>query len=298
MSDTDEHNSSLEKLTSSSPDQSPPRHIPINKLKFGPQLKITKIHSDKLKLDFTAYTQDETSPMQQRCYIMTIHDLGCDHTSFEEFINCPEMKALKDRIIWIHVDLPGQEPNASDLNVSKYPCLTEVADELVCVLDHFNIGQLTCFGEGLGANVAARFAMAHPTRCLGLVLIHPTGSSASFFETAKEKLSNMLTNKNNLSHLDDYLTWHRYGQHSSQSDQLVLSNIKEFKEKLYGQRNKYNLSMLMDVFLHRNNFIEKISEIKCDVLTTMAKKRIVGKRNEKVLQIVNRFSKRRLKVFS
>jgi protein NDRG1 len=132
-------------------------------------------------------------------------------TSFQEFIDCPEMKQLKDRIIWIHVDLPGQEPNATDLTAVKYPCLTDIAQELVHVLDHYNIGQITCFGEGLGANVAARFAMAHPNRCHGVVLIHPTGSSASFFETAKEKLSNLSPNKNKASHMEDYLIWHRYG---------------------------------------------------------------------------------------
>ena len=194
------------------------------------------------------------------------------------------MKALKDRIIWIHVDLPGQEANATDLNLTKYPTLPEIAEELIHVLDHFNINQITCFGEGLGANVAARFAMAHPTRCIGLVLIHPTGSSASFFETAKEKLSNILPSKNNLSHMDDYLIWHRYGHvclylfkfefflnitsfflKSKQTDQLVKSNIKEFKERLYCQRNKYNLSLLMDVFLQRTNFTEKVNELKYDL---------------------------------
>ena len=36
---------------------------------------------------------------------------------------------------------------------------------------------------------------------------------------------------------------------SNQSDQLVQANVKEFKDKLYGQRNIHNLSMLYDVFL-------------------------------------------------
>ena len=39
-------------------------------------------------------------------------------TSFQEFIDCPEMLSLKERIIWIHVDLPGQEANAPDLNTT------------------------------------------------------------------------------------------------------------------------------------------------------------------------------------
>jgi hypothetical protein len=38
--------------------------------------------------------------------------------SFDEFISCPEMKALKERVIWIHVDLPGQEAMANDLKIT------------------------------------------------------------------------------------------------------------------------------------------------------------------------------------
>lgn len=97
------------------------------------------------------------------------------------------MKGLTDRIIWLHVDLPGQEPNAPDLNINKYPSLPELAQELVIVLDHFKINQVTCLGEGFGANIAARFAMKHPNRCLGVALVHPTGSTASFFKYLKKK---------------------------------------------------------------------------------------------------------------
>jgi hypothetical protein len=93
-------------------------------------------------MDFTVYIQDQTIKSQQRCYIMTVHDLGCDckfydkkkeiflkiyyfkifkykiDTSFTEFISCPEMKGLRERIIWIHVDLPGQEVGSQDLKIS------------------------------------------------------------------------------------------------------------------------------------------------------------------------------------
>lgn len=50
----------------------------ISKLKLGKGLRGTKIHSGKLNLDFTAYIQDETSSLHPKCFIMTIHDLGCD----------------------------------------------------------------------------------------------------------------------------------------------------------------------------------------------------------------------------
>jgi pimeloyl-ACP methyl ester carboxylesterase len=65
---------------------------------------------------------------------------------------------------------------------------------LVLVLDALNIQRVVCLGEGSGANIAARFAIKNPNRCSGVVLIHPTGSSASFMEQFKEKVINKFPN--------------------------------------------------------------------------------------------------------
>jgi len=225
-------------------------------------LEAVRIHSDKLNLDFTAYVQDETTPSHQRCTIMTVHDLGCDHTSFQEFISCPEMRGLKDRIKWIHVDLPGQEPNASDLKISKYPSLPELAHELVNVLDHFKVGQVTLLGEGAGANICARFAMSHPTRCLGVALVHPSGTTATLKETFKDRFG---------SSEEAYLIWHRYG-HSTGDLELVQANIKEFQTKLGETRNSKNLALFVEAYLNRTNIAEKMDELKVDVLIAVGKK--------------------------
>lgn len=121
---------------------------------------------------------------------------------------------LRDRIIWLHVDLPGQEANAADLGIHKYPTLPDLAQELSLVLDHFKVNQVVVLGEGLGANLAARFAIHYPNLVQGIALIHPTGSTASFMESVKDKLVNLLPHKSN--HLSDaseaYLLWHRYGK--------------------------------------------------------------------------------------
>lgn len=88
------------------------------------------------------------------------------------------------------------------------------------VLDHFKISQVICLGEGCGANIAARFAMKHPNRCLGVSLIHPTGSTASFMETFKDKINSWLPNRNNNGNSmsassEAYLIWHRFGHVNS-----------------------------------------------------------------------------------
>jgi hypothetical protein len=41
-------------------------------------IQTLKIHSDKLGLDFTVHVQGQLVASQQKCYIMTVHDIGCD----------------------------------------------------------------------------------------------------------------------------------------------------------------------------------------------------------------------------
>jgi protein NDRG1 len=85
---------------------------------------------------------------------------------------------------------------------------------LIIILDHLKIGQVVCLGEGAGANIVARFAMAHSSRCLGLCLIHPSGSTASISETFNNKIVNVIKcfPKSSLTKSQvSYLIWHRYG---------------------------------------------------------------------------------------
>ena len=131
--------------------------------------------------------------------------------------------------------------------------MIDLAQELVLVLDHLKINQVTCLGEGSGANIVTRFAMRYPNRCMGVALIHPTGSTAGFMEHFKDKLTSLLpsskTHPNGLStSSEEYLIWHRYG-HSNQLDQLVQANIKDFQKKLYARRNAKNLDLLINAFL-------------------------------------------------
>lgn len=101
------------------------------------------------------------------------------------------MCALNDRIIWLHVTLPGQEAEANDLSIKKYPIIEELGEELILILDYFKILQVVCMGEGIGANISLKFALKYSNRCFGIILIQPICSSASFLESFKYKLSNL-----------------------------------------------------------------------------------------------------------
>jgi protein NDRG1 len=95
----------------------------------------------------------------------------------------------------------------------KYPSLDEIANELINILDYFHISQAIVLGEGAGANIACRFAMDYPSRVHGLILIHPTGTTASLMEIMKDKLNHWkLINKGMNPDAQAYLIWHRFGR--------------------------------------------------------------------------------------
>ena len=57
------------------------------KMSVKKELPSVKIHSEKLNLNFTVYYQNETDASHQHCYIMTVHDLGCDCKDFSKTDN-------------------------------------------------------------------------------------------------------------------------------------------------------------------------------------------------------------------
>ncbi|CAF1042754.1 unnamed protein product [Rotaria sordida] len=242
------------------------------------------IRSNKLGLDYTVWVQDETGNTA-KCYVMTLHDLGCSHSTFTEFVSQPEMRPLKQRIVWLHVDLPGQEDDASALNIEKYPSLDEIGSELINVLDQLNVQQTVIFGEGAGANIGCRFAIDYPSRVHGLVLVHPTGTTAGFMETMKDKLNNWkLIHKGMNPDAEAYLIWHRFGRDAAKGyidSQLIEANVREFSEKLYQKRTPKNLALFLDAFLNRANLVDKLDKLTVDCLVAVGKKSSVLHTTEK-----------------
>ncbi|EYC39054.1 hypothetical protein Y032_0679g1461 [Ancylostoma ceylanicum] len=74
--------------------------------------------------------------------------------------------------------------------------------------------KLSCivFGEGAGANILCRFAMANPNRILGTILVHCTSTTAGIVEYCKDKVINMrLENDIMTDGAWEYLVTHKFG---------------------------------------------------------------------------------------
>jgi len=106
---------------------------------------------------------------------LTIHDIGSSYQSWVQFNKLPDMLQIKQRALFLHISLPGQRPGAPDL--TSFPSMQTMSLGLVNVLDYLRISQAVVLGEGAGANIALRFALHHPSRVQGIVLVNGSAGS-------------------------------------------------------------------------------------------------------------------------
>jgi len=222
--------------------------------------------------DLTVYVQGQLHHANTKAVFLTVHDMGSNHAEFCKFVDHPSMTDVKERSLFIHVDLPGQEDHAADLAEDfQYPSMKTMSNGLVEVIDALKIPYVIGMGEGAGANVLLRFGMDHPQRCLGLILIHCTSTSAGVMEHFRDKLINW-----KLSHMgmnptaEQYLVFHKFGrsleeqlEHAENKENVVL----EFQQKLRSTINPRNLRRYVESFLNRTDLSDILAtRLKTDVM--------------------------------
>ncbi|XP_077291583.1 uncharacterized protein ZK1073.1 isoform X2 [Arctopsyche grandis] len=204
--------------------------------------------------DIHVHVQGDLSQQEKRCVFLTVHDLGCNHTSFHDFVNSPCMLEIRDRSCFIHIDVPGHEDNAPDLPDSyQFPTLQTLGEDLVTVLDFLHVKYAVGLGEGAGANVLARCGLAHPRRLLGLILINCTGSAASVMDVFKNKFLKWRGGEVTQSE-EEFLLYHKFGHHIVQETETDKDRVlQEFVSRLRGSLNSHNLKLYVRAFLNRRD---------------------------------------------
>uniref|UniRef100_A0A6E8VCL9 N-myc downstream regulated n=1 Tax=Anopheles coluzzii TaxID=1518534 RepID=A0A6E8VCL9_ANOCL len=92
--------------------------------------------------------QGDLSQQEKRAVFLTVHDLGTNHSSFEEFVNSACMIEIKERSCFIHIDVPGHADNAPNLadqlvgdNPDKEKIVSEFQSRLHSSLNSKNLKQ-------------------------------------------------------------------------------------------------------------------------------------------------------------
>jgi len=209
--------------------------------------------------------QGDISQQEKRAVFLTVHDLGCNHSSFQEFVNSPCMTEIKERSCFIHVDVPGHADNAQTLPENfVFPSLKTLGEDLLTVLDFLHVRYVIGLGEGAGANVLARFGLAHASRCLGLILINCTGSAASVLQSFKTKF--ITWNGDEVAQsAEDFLLYHKFGHRLVDDNNPDKEKIvHEFQSHLRSSLNNKNMGLYVKAFMSRKDL--SLKDCKVDIL--------------------------------
>ncbi|BFF91616.1 exocyst complex component 4 [Drosophila madeirensis] len=222
--------------------------------------------------DLTVIVQGDLSQQEKRAVFITVHDLGCNHNSFQEFVSSPCMTEIKERSCFIHVDVPGHADNAEALAEGfPFPSLQSLGEDLVTVLDYLHVKYVIGLGEGAGANVLARFGLAHPSRALGLILINATGSAASVLQSFKSKFISWKSDEVAQS-AESFLMYHKFGH---VMEQIVGENpdkdkiVAEYQKRLHRSLNSKNVGLYVKAFMSRKDLTLKGCKVDVILITGM-----------------------------
>ncbi|XP_068630234.1 uncharacterized protein ZK1073.1 isoform X5 [Battus philenor] len=247
------------------------RRLSLLRTPSGPQPQPPKyVVSTDRSGDIHVHVQGDLSQQDKRCVFLTVHDLGTNHTSLVDFVNCPAMAEIKERSCFIHVDVPGHEENSPDLPESyPFPSLQTLGEDLVTVLDFLRVRYAVGLGEGAGANVLARCGLAHPRRLLALVLVNCTGSASSVADAFRSRFSRW--RGADISHSEEeFLIYHKFGHVSLLQEHLHYRyqqmggdgaagererTLAEYRSRLRGNLNTHNIKQYVRAFINRKDLV-------------------------------------------
>jgi len=106
---------------------------------------------------------------------LTIHNIGSTYKHWLEFNQTFDMTQIRRRSLFLHISLSDQA-NHTCSDLPKFPSLDSLGLGLVTVLDTLRIHRVMILGDGAGANIGLRFALYHPTRVHGAVLVNCSGA--------------------------------------------------------------------------------------------------------------------------
>lgn len=207
---------------------------------------------------------DQSTPV-----FLTVHDIGKNHHSWLNFVFHPSMSHVRERSVFIHVDILGQEDDAKDLpEPDKFPSLQVIGEDLINVLDTLRVKTVIGLGDGAGSNVLARFFIMHHTRCMGVVLLNPTCSAAGIKDKLTEKIANRFP-RLSITNPPDYVTIHRFGYKLDEidNDEALAAALDEYKDRIGEAKiNPKNERLYVDAFMARDDIGAKLKDIPEDML--------------------------------
>lgn len=234
-------------------------------------------------------------------------------TCFQGFFNFEDMQVILRHFTVYHINAPGQHEGARTLayrgmttsesdtllqammkNETEaaqrasslttlsnpevlqgytYPTMDQLAEMLNPVMQYYGLKTFIGFGVGAGANVLSRFALSHPEKVDGLVLINCTASRCGWTEWGYQKLNMWYLKSGQLSETTkEYLMWHWFGKKTLSENSDLVQAYTDYIQTL----NPTNLGYFIESYTNRTDleivrefdpFLKKeVRNFKCPVM--------------------------------
>jgi len=222
------------------------------------------------------HIQGDLADKDKKAVFLTVHDIGNNHSSFQDFIDQPCMSEVKARSIFIHVDLPGQSDGAPDFpDDATFPTVQQMGEHVIpAVLDALKVNLIVGLGEGAGANVLVRFAIAHTSRVLGLLLIHLVTAGVGMLEKLKDTLGGKRRPSEAFGSPDQVIALHRFGSSTGQPGSPGGGNsaLSDAYRRRVACLNPKNLRKYVEAYMNRKDISDKLHIKTLDVLLVAGSK--------------------------
>lgn len=207
-----------------------------------------------------------------KCVFLTVHDVASNHASIKKFVDHDAFEEIARRSIFVHIDIPGHEDSAADLE--SFPLIQTLGEDLVTVLDQLRIKYVIGLGDGAGANIMARFAMMHSARCLGVILLHPTSNKATMVNNFKDKLTKWKVSNINPSG-ENLALFRKFGHKLEEAEDKdrALEELRAQFGQNNQQLNRKNMRLYIDAYANRKDITPQLAKtLKCDALLIVGSK--------------------------
>ncbi|KAL6519168.1 NuDeL-like protein [Orobanche gracilis] len=202
--------------------------------------------------------------------LLTYPDLALNHMScFQGLFFCPEAAALLLHNFCIyHISPPGHELGAGAICANDpVPCVDDLANQILEVLDYFRLGAVMCMGVMAGAYILAMFAMKFRERVLGLILVSPLCRAPSWTEWLCNKvMSNLLYYYGMCGLLKDILLYRYFSKEVRGSAEVPESDIVEACRRLLDERQSINVLRFLKALDRRPDLTEGLKMLRCRTL--------------------------------
>ncbi|MCO5600117.1 hypothetical protein L7F22_054225 [Adiantum nelumboides] len=206
---------------------------------------------------------------QAKPALITYPDVALNYMScFQGLLFCPEAASLLLHNFCIyHIDAPGHELGAAAISPDEPAIHVEdLADQVAEVLDCFRLQEVMCMGVMAGAYILTLFALKHPDRILGLILVSPLCRAPSWSEWLYNKLMvNVLYFYGMCNLVKDFLL-QRYFSQELRVGPGYESDIVQACRRLLDERQSVNVMRFLQAIDQRLDLSEGLKKLKCRTL--------------------------------